>query len=128
MLKSKSLIHKNPCFLFSLFFSFYGPNWQLWVVEVFVLVQKFHNQGFENVHFLCKFRTEKSVNLSNLSSVSFMIHHIFSNGVVQTHLLRETMSVRKLFTKRYNSGSLRKQKVALTICITKSLMMSQNGW
>lgn len=54
-LKSKSLIHKKTCFIFF----FYGPNWQLWVVEVFVLVQMFHNQKFEDVHFLSKFSTEE---------------------------------------------------------------------
>lgn len=53
-LKSKSLIHKKPCFFF-----FFGSNWQLWVVEVFVLVQMFHNQEFEDVHFLSKSSTEE---------------------------------------------------------------------
>ena len=55
-LKSKSLIHKKPCFFF--FFPF-GPNWQLWVIEVFVLVQMFHNQEFEDVYFLHKSSTEE---------------------------------------------------------------------
>lgn len=53
VLKSKSLIHKKP-------YIFYGPNWQLWVVEVFVLVQMFHNQKFEDVHFLHKSSTEEN--------------------------------------------------------------------
>lgn len=38
-------------FVCVLFFFFSGPNWQLWVVEVFVLVQMFHNQKSEHVHF-----------------------------------------------------------------------------
>lgn len=48
-LTSKSLIHKKPCFLKK-----YGPKWQLWAVEVFVLVQMFHNQELGDVHFLSK--------------------------------------------------------------------------
>lgn len=40
-------------------FFFFGSNWQLWVVEVFVLVQMFHNQEFEEVHFLSKSSTEE---------------------------------------------------------------------
>lgn len=53
-LKSKSLIHKKLRFFF-----FYGPNWQLRVVEVFLLVQIFHNQEFKDVHLLSKSSTEE---------------------------------------------------------------------
>lgn len=40
-------------------FFFQGPSWQLWVVQVFLLVQTFHNQKFEDVHFLSKFSVEE---------------------------------------------------------------------
>lgn len=40
-------------------FFWYGPKWQLWAVEVFVLVQMFHNQEFGDVHFLSKSSKEE---------------------------------------------------------------------